>query len=98
MTGSYIAGIATKIRASVPSELVPEGDTDDLFLIYAVLALAKGDGVDARDIHNAWAAWMSTKDPAHESIVPYEDLSADVRREDDPFLNAVREVGRDLRS
>ena len=98
MTGSYIADIAARIRAIVPPELLPEGETYELFLIYAVLALAKGDRVDARDIHNAWAAWMSTKDPDHESIVPYEDLPADVRREDDPFLNAVRAVARDLRS
>jgi hypothetical protein len=98
VTGSYIADIAAEIRAIVPSELLPEGETDELFLIYAVLVLAKGDAVDGHDIHNAWAAWMSTQDPSHESIVPYDDLPADVRREDDPFVNALREVARDLRS
>jgi hypothetical protein len=98
VTGSYIADIAAQIRTLVSPELLPEGETDELFLTYAVLALAKGDRVDARDIHNAWAAWMSTRDPGHDSIVPYENLPPDVRREDDPFLNAVREVARGLRS
>ncbi len=98
MSSSYIADIAAQIRATVPPELLPAGDTDELFLIYAVLVLAKGDRVDPRDIHNAWAAWMSTEDPSHESIVPYEELPADVLREDTPFLNAVRKVARDLRS
>jgi hypothetical protein len=96
VTGSYIADIADDIQAAVPPKSLPAGDTDELFLIYALLALAKGVDVEARDIHNAWAAWMSTKDPHHESIVPYEDLSPDVRREDDPYLAAVRSVARRL--
>ncbi len=96
MTGSYIADIAAEIRAAVPPESLPADDTDELFLIYAVLALAKGVDVQARDIHNAWAAWMSTKDPQHESIVPYDELPPDVRREDDPYLAAVRSVARRL--
>jgi hypothetical protein len=94
--GSYIADIAAEIQAAVPPKSLPDGETDDLFLIYAVLALAKGVDVEPRDIHNAWAAWMSTKDPHHESIVPYDDLPPDVRREDDPYLVAVRSVARRL--
>ena len=96
MTDSYIAQIAAEIRSAVPPESLPSGDTDELFLIYAVLALAKGIDVEARDIHNAWAAWMSTKDPEHESIVPYADLPAEVRREDDAYLAAVRRVASRL--
>jgi len=96
MTGSYIVDIAAEIQAAVPPESLPAGDIDDLFLVYAVLALAKGADVEARDIHNAWAAWMSTRDPHHESIVPYDDLSPDVRREDDPYLAAVRSVAHRL--
>lgn len=96
MTSSYIADIAAEIEAAIPPESLPSGDTDDLFLIYAVLALAKGVDVEARDIHDAWAAWMSTREPQHESIVPYDDLPPDVRREDDPYLAAVRSVARRL--
>ena len=96
MTSSYIADIAAEIRSAVPPDSLPVGETRDLFLIYAVLALAKGVDVDVRDIHNAWAAWMSTKDPQHESIVPYDHLPPDVRREDDPYLAAVRSVAHRL--
>jgi hypothetical protein len=96
MTRSYIADVAVEIRSAVPPESLPAEDTDELFLIYAVLALAKGLDVEARDIHNAWAAWMSTRDPTHESLVPYDDLPPDVRREDDPYLVAVRSVARRL--
>jgi hypothetical protein len=97
MTTSYIAEIAAEIRRAVAPQFLPEGDTDGLFLIYAVLALAKGQAVDARDIHNAWAAWMTTLDPEHDSIVPYDDLPPEVRHEDDPFVAAVRRVARQMR-
>jgi hypothetical protein len=94
VSGSYISDLAAEIRAAVPPASLPEGDANELFFIYAVLALAKGVDVEARDIHNAWAAWMSTREPQHASIVPYEDLPSDVRREDDPYVAAVRQVAR----
>jgi hypothetical protein len=98
MTDSYITRIAAEIRSAVPPQSLPASNTNDLFLIYAVLALTKGVDVEARDIHNAWAAWMSMRNPQHESIVPYDDLSPDVKREDDPYVAAVRSVARRLRS
>ncbi len=96
MTDSYINRIAAEIREAVPGDSVPESDADRLFLLYAVLALTRGEDVDARDIHNAWAAWMSTNDPEHESIVPFERLPTDVKREDEPYVAAVRTVAQRL--
>jgi hypothetical protein len=66
-----------------------------LFLIYASLALAKGSEVDRRDVHNAWAAWMASRNPDHESIRPYEELSAQTKEEDDPFVAAIRGAVRE---
>jgi hypothetical protein len=91
---NYLLSIATAIREAVPSDKLPEAETEteELFLFYAVLALAKGERVEAEDVHNAWAAWMTLKDPTHESIKPYSELSAEVQRDDRPFLAAIREV------
>jgi hypothetical protein len=55
-----------------------------------VLALTRGEHVTRRDVHDAWAAWMTLTDPEHVSIKPYEDIPDDVRREDDPFVSAIR--------
>lgn len=87
---NYIDELAERIRRRVPSDLLPDQDTTQLFRSYALLALAKGEEVTARDVHNAWAAWMSATDPEHEAIQPFQDLPEDQRREDQPFVDAIR--------
>lgn len=67
----------------------------DLFLIYAVLALAKGERTSAPDVHDAWAAWMLGRGRSHRSLVPFEQLDSPVQHEDDPFVEAIRGVARD---
>jgi hypothetical protein len=89
---NYMAEIATSIRREVDPVLLPDGESDGLFLFYAVLALAKGTVVTAEDVHNAWAAWMTGSNPDHESIKRFSDLSAAVQREDEPFVRAIRHV------
>jgi hypothetical protein len=89
---NYMESLAQRIRDSLDPDLVPEGDTDSLFLSYAVLAKTKGDTVTNADVHDAWVAWMTSIDPAHESLIPYEELPADTRTEDSPFAAAIRSV------
>ena len=93
MSGSYIQELAKEIRRRVPPRLIPD-DADGLFLIYAALALAKGEEVTGRDVHNAWAAWMASQDANHDSIKPYDELPADVRDKDVPFVHAIHDVVR----
>ena len=93
---NYLEDVADAIRSGVPSELLPDLDTTDLFRIYAVLALAKGEGVALEDVHNAWSAWMSGQDPRHQAIRPLAELSADVQAADEPYLEAIRRAARRL--
>lgn len=53
---TYLHDLAREIRDEVPDDAQPDADTADLFLLYAVLLLAKGDAVDREDVHNACAA------------------------------------------
>lgn len=76
---------------------MPEGDADLLFRMYAVLALAVGEKVEAANVHDAWSAWMSQSDPRHDSIQPFDKLSEDVRIQDEPFAEAIRKVAASLR-
>lgn len=89
---TYLDDTAQAIKARVPREALPEGDTQTLFRIYAVLALAKGSQVDAEDVHNAWVVWMAERDPRHSSIKPFQELDANTRRSDDPYVGAIRSV------
>jgi hypothetical protein len=94
---SYIDELAALIRAHVPSDLIPDGDPAPLFRTYALLALAKGEQVVLEDVHDAWSAWMTGLDPGHRSLRPLAELSPDVQRADQPYLDAIRAVARDRR-
>ncbi|WP_455565806.1 DUF7701 domain-containing protein [Micromonospora wenchangensis] len=90
---NYLQQLARLIRKELPSQSVPtDFDTEPLFLAYAVLLKARGTEVTPQDVHNAWVAWMLTFNPEHEALVPYEDLPADVARQDDKYVEAIRRV------
>lgn len=71
-----------------------DGDTRLLFLIYALLARAKGEDVTSEDVHDAWAVWMTAQAENHEALVAFSQLDAATRAEDHPFVAAIRRVAR----
>ncbi|MFY3391758.1 DUF7701 domain-containing protein [Nocardiopsis sp. A1-1-1] len=86
----YLNFLARKIRSNISSEdLVPD-DSDELFLLYALLARSVGSGVTAENVHDAWSIWMSSRDPSHPSLVPFSDLPAEKQKYDLPYLNAIK--------
>lgn len=90
----YLHDLAAEIHREVPEAVRPEEDTTDLFLIYAVLLLAKGEGVSREDVHNAWAAWKLIRGEDHESVRPFSELSDATKEEDSPFVMAIRRVAK----
>lgn len=86
----YLDELAAKIRAHIPEDRLPDGDSDNLLRMYAVLLRAKGPDVTRSDIHDAWSAWMAERDTLHPSLVEYAKLPEDVREEDRVFATAVR--------
>ena len=94
---NYLDAIAALIRDEVPSRAVPPTTgTESLFRIYAVLLQAKGRKVSSQDVHNAWVAWMTDRDGEHSALVPYDELSEDIAREDDVYVAAIRRVATRL--
>jgi hypothetical protein len=93
---TYVSDIAGQIRHEVPPDVLPEGDTDLLFLFYAVLALTVGNNVRPEHVHDAWSAWMSYRNPSHDSIRPFNELSVSTQRQDQPFVDAIRRVAARL--
>jgi hypothetical protein len=92
---SYVDEVAQAIRARVASGSLPDADTAALFRLYAVLAFAKGQAVTLEDVHDAWAAWMSGRDPQHPSLKPFDELSAEVQGADAPYRDAIHAVARE---
>jgi hypothetical protein len=89
---TYLDVLADEIRREVPEDAMPEDDTNDLFRLYAVLLLAKGQAVDRKDVHNAWVAWMSARGEQHSSMRPFDELPDNTKAEDSPFVLAIRRV------
>jgi hypothetical protein len=89
---SYISQIASEIAAELPQELLPDEHADELMLLYAVLATSVGTAVTSEQVHDAWVAWMTYRGENHRSMVPFDQLSQDVQREDEPFAQAIRRV------
>lgn len=91
---SYLDTDAQLILDCLPAGTGVPGDSNDLFILYAVLMRAKGEDTRPADVHDAWSAWMSRSEPDHESIRPYDQLPLSVQKEDTPFLTAIHAAAR----
>lgn len=89
---NYLERAAALIRECLPEETSVPERSEQLFLIYAVLMRAKGVDTQAADVHDAWTAWISQTEPDHESAIPFNELDSETRREDGPFLAAIRQA------
>jgi hypothetical protein len=94
LADSYIREVADAIRAKTddPSR------NDLLYLVYAVLALTKGEAVTAADVHDAWSAVAEYEGTVDDDVVPFAQLRMAVRERDEPFAAAVRDVALRQRS
>lgn len=92
---TYIDLIAQSIRNHVPDDVLPDGDTELLFRLYAVLMLAKGPNVTTADVHNAWTVWMQASDPKHEALQPFDELDGERQAADEPYVEAIRAANCD---
>lgn len=86
---NYIEIIATEIYYEVEGHRDIPVNERSLYWMYAMLALAKGQDTTPEDVHNAWAAWRTGTMPEHRSLVPFGDLSDEVRRLDEPYATAI---------
>ena len=93
---NYISAIARMLRSTIDDDLLPDGPIDGLLLNYAIVVLSVGEETSARDVHNAWAAWMAAVDRNHKSLVPFESLDRATAMSDEPFAEAIRSVAREL--
>ena len=92
---NYLQATANRIGEELGADATPP-DANRLLLIYAILAHAKGAATTAEDVHNAWTAWMLMRGEEHQSMRPFDELSRDVQRADEPFLRAIRTVAAQL--
>lgn len=80
------------IKVALKKQPEMEGCEDELLDLYTLLVLVKGQETTASDIHDAWAVWQNRMYASHRSIVPFENLPADMQELDKPYKNAVARV------
>jgi hypothetical protein len=68
----------------------------ELLRLYALMVLMWGEAVIRRDVHDAWSVWCTGINPNHKSLIPYDELSAEVRALDEPYAEAIRQVAKDM--
>ncbi|GAB2814030.1 DUF7701 domain-containing protein [Streptomyces daliensis] len=95
---TYLHDDARLIRSHLSSQARPPEDSDALFLLYAVLMRAKGEHVTEVDVHDAWAAWMATRNLGHPALVPFESLDTSAQSQDLPYVQAIHSAARDRRA
>lgn len=69
-----------------------------LLNMYAVLVLTKGEDTTDEDVHDAWSASENTfGNINHRSIIPFDELTKEVQKLDEPYTEAIRQVARQIK-
>lgn len=70
----------------------------DLLSLYALLALTTGEDTTLEHVHDAWAAWRNVSNPAHKSLIWFDELTPDVQAYDEKYRAVIVEVAREIRA
>lgn len=80
---NYVQRVLDQLNSASP------GLEPDLAQLYALLALTKGTYTTLRDTHDAWALWRNITNPAHQSLIPFDQLSIEVQELDRKYMNVI---------
>ena len=89
---NYIDAIARDIQKHTGAD---DGSGDlELYRYYALLALTTGIDTTNENVHDAWAAWTSSRRPGHKSLVPFATLAPEVQALYQTYTDAIKAVVR----
>jgi hypothetical protein len=74
-----------------------DGSSPELLRAYALLARSKGSSTTLEDIHDAWSSVTATSSPAHQYLVPMNEVPSEVQDYDRPYLDAVHAAAGELK-
>jgi hypothetical protein len=69
---------------------------EDLLDVYTLLVFTTGNETELVDVHEAWAIWKNKTDPSHKSLVPFSELTPEVRELDRKYVEAIQETAREI--
>lgn len=62
--------------------------------LYALLVLVKGVDTTLQDVHDAWSIYKDITRPDHRSLIPFNDLTPEVRELDRKYVDAVHRIAK----
>jgi hypothetical protein len=78
----------TKARLNIVLPGLPE----ELLELYVLLVFVKGKDCTLEDVHDAWAIWRNQTNPTHKSLIPFDELTDEVKALDRPYMLGIRQV------
>lgn len=94
---NYLDSLAGRIREQLAPDLRPETREDELYRLYALLALVVGHRCTLENVHDAWSTWMTADQPEHKALIPFDQLSREAQLKDMPYLTAIHRVAASSR-
>jgi hypothetical protein len=91
---NYLDAVATQIEAELHPSLRPDEQATELYRLYALLALTRGNETSLQNVHDAWSVWMASRQPDHAALVPFSELRVDQQEQDRPYADAILRVVR----
>lgn len=68
----------------------------DLHDLYVLLVVVRGAHVTLEDVHDAWAVWKNNYDVGHISLVPFDELSDEVKALDKYYADMIRKCAAEI--
>lgn len=89
---NYIDSLARQIEQELLPEQRPDDYSAELYRLYGLLVLLKGDSCTLENVHDAWSVWMSPQQPTHRALIPFSNLTKEQQEQDRPYLEAIQQV------
>jgi hypothetical protein len=93
---NYLESVAKRVQEQIAPNLRPKTRDEELYRVYALLALVRGRQCTLENVHDAWSAWMTGDQPDHDALVPFNLLSQEAQLKDAPYLAAIQRVATHL--
>lgn len=87
---TYVQTVIDALEEELPNQ------SETIIGLYALLAMSKGTGTTMEDVHDAWAVWRAYTRPDHPDLIPFDQLTDEVKAYDEKYLIAIQRVSINL--